>query len=256
MASTESQIEKIQKHVKALSGIASSLNTASDELTKAVGVLDEVLQELNIGLSVWVTFCDRSDKEDPDIYDYDQVGYCKVNGTWGIAIQNLWGDAGEDRHESEGPWLFTDAPREMRIQAVDKIPALIEALSKQASETQKKIADKTKQVRSLADAIRTAKINKDAIELEGITPEHFVALTEAVARQQKFVGELIMHAHRWELDGRTLRVYFHAAKRPFAEMLQGREALAKIQRAVQEVLGISAQISVHTSADQNGEVQK
>src|SRR5215467_16026708 len=98
MASTESQFEKIQKHSKALSGIASSLNTASDELTNAVGVLDEALKKLNIGLSVWVTFCDRSDKDDPDIYDYDQIGYCKVNSTWGIAIQNLWGDADAERH--------------------------------------------------------------------------------------------------------------------------------------------------------------
>jgi len=203
-----------------------------------------------------VTFCDKPDKDDPDIYDYDQIGYCKVNSTWGIAIQNLWGDADAERHESEGPWLFTDAPREMRIQAVDKIPALIEALSKQASETQKKIEEKTKQVRSLADALRVAKINKDAIELEGITPQHFVAITEAVA-QHKFLYELIMHSRRWKLDGHTLSVYFPAEKHAFAEMLEGRDAIAKVHGAVQQVLGISVQTEVHTEkASQNGKVQR
>lgn len=255
MASTESQVEKIQKHFQALSGIASSLNTASDELTKTVGALDEALKKLNIGLSVWVTFHDRSDKDSPELYDYDQIGYCKVNGTWGIAIQNVRGDASVDRHESEG-WLFTDAPREMRVQAVDKIPELIEALSKRASETKKKIEEKTKQVKSLADAIKVAKINKDTIELEGISPEQFAAITEAIARQQKFIGEVIMYAHRWELDGRTLRVYFHAEKRSFGEILQNLETLAKIHSVVQKVLGISVQISVQVSSDQNGKVQK
>lgn len=255
MASTESQVEKIQKHFQALSGIASSLNTASDELTKAVGVLDEALKKLNIGLSVWVIFRDRSDQSMPGVYDYDEIGYCKVNGTWGIALRTVWGDSELDRHESEGPWLFTDAPRGKRIQAVDKIPSLIEALSKQASETQKKIEEKTKQVRSLADAIRVTKIKKDAIELEGISPEQFVAITEAVARQQTFVGELIMHSHRLELGGRTMRVYFHAEKRAFAEMLEGRDAVAKMHSAVQQVLGIPVQIVVHT-VDQNGKGQK
>jgi len=55
-----------------------------------------------------------------------------------------------------GPWLFNDAPREMRLQGVEKLPDLIKALAEKAPETTKRIQAKTKEVRALADAIRPA----------------------------------------------------------------------------------------------------
>jgi prefoldin subunit 5 len=245
MASTESQVEKIQKHFQTLSDIASSLNAASDELTQAVGVLDEALKKLNIGLSVWVIFRSRSEEDSPEIYDLDQIGYCKVNGTWGIAIQRIWGDESIDRHDSEGPWLFRDASREMRVQAVDKIPELIEALGKQASETKKAIEEKTKQVKNLAEAIR-GDSSKNKVVVKGVSLGQVEGIISIVNEQQKFLGELVRQAHLWERAGDTLRVYFSSEKRPFAEMLQGRDSLLKFHNAVQQILGASIQIGVQT----------
>ena len=60
MTSSDSKIEKIQTHFKALSSVAPTLNAASDELTKAVAVLDENLKKLNVGLTAWVTFRSRA----------------------------------------------------------------------------------------------------------------------------------------------------------------------------------------------------
>jgi hypothetical protein len=157
MASSDSKIAKIQTHFQTLSSVATSLNSASDELTKVVGVLDEALKKLNIGLTVWVTFAEWSDEHDVGItqlsrYTCDQIGYCKVNGKWGIALQSVSGDdAGQD--EPEGPWLFNDAPRDMRLQAVDKIPEVIEKLGSEASSLVTRVQEKTKQVRELATAI-------------------------------------------------------------------------------------------------------
>jgi len=145
-----SKAEKIQTHFQALSSAATSLNTASDELTKAVGVLDDALRKLNVGLPVWVTV---SRWEDELRRGQDEIGYCKVNGKWGIALCRGWNDDAGGEDTIEGLWLFNDAPREVRLAGVDKLPEVIEALSKEAIETAKKVQEKTKEVRELAGAI-------------------------------------------------------------------------------------------------------
>jgi len=243
MASSDSKIAAIQKHFQVLSGVASSLNTASDELTRAVAALDEALKKLNVGLTVWVTFASITDEDYPEIYDSQQIGYCKVNGTWGIALRHVSGDAERGEQDEDGPWLFSDASREMRIQAVDKIAELIEALSKEASETTKMVQEKTKQVRDLADAIRQD-TSGNKVVANGLSTGQIKAIIVAVSAQQKFVGEIVQQANRWDWDGDTLRIYFSAQKRPFGEMLQGRDAVLKVQNAVQGILGAEAKIGV------------
>jgi hypothetical protein len=151
MTSKDSKFEKVQTDFQALSAVASSLNSASDELTKVVGILDGALQRLNIGLNVWIDYVNRA--EQPGEIDDDQIGYCKVNGKWGIGLRRIWGDTQRDFYEIEGPWLFNDSPRDMRLKSVDKIPELIAALSKAASEMTKKVQEKTQGVRELAGII-------------------------------------------------------------------------------------------------------
>jgi hypothetical protein len=150
---TDTKIAKIQTSFQALSEIAPALNTASDELTKTVSYLDEALKKLNIGLAAWVTFRYRGGEDEPQAYDEDQIGYSKVNGVWGIALKRIWGDPARGIYGHEGPWLFNDASREMRLLSVDKIPEVIEQLAKDAVDTKKKIEEKTEEVRTLADAI-------------------------------------------------------------------------------------------------------
>src|SRR5579859_1804079 len=114
MGLTDPKIAKIQTNFQALSEVASSLNAASNELTKVVSKLDEALKQLNVGLTDWVTFEDRLPQIDEQYY-CDQIGYCRVNGRWGISLRRIWGNERWDDHSEDGPWLFTDAPREMRL---------------------------------------------------------------------------------------------------------------------------------------------
>jgi prefoldin subunit 5 len=153
MSSNDAKAAKVQTNFQSLSAVASSLNAASDELTRVVGTLDEALKKLNLGLTVWVAFEDRSDENDPSQYDVDQIGYCRVSDKWGISLRHIWGHEAFDVHNEDGPWLFTNGPRELRLRSVDKMADLIEALSKEASATTKKIQDKTKEVGELARAI-------------------------------------------------------------------------------------------------------
>jgi hypothetical protein len=180
MTSGDSKIAKLQTDFQALSAVATELNVASDGLTKTVAILDEALKKLNVGLTVWVTFRRRAFDEQPLLYDLDQIGYCKVNGTWGIALQRIWGDEGapDPWENSDGPWLFNDAPRELRLRSVDKIPEVIAELAKEAFNTTKKIQEKTKEVLELANAI-TQVANDAKVRAKSLT------LAERVAAGQK-----------------------------------------------------------------------
>jgi hypothetical protein len=251
MTSSDSKIEKIQTHFKALSSVAPTLNAASDELTQAVAVLDENLKKLNVGLNAWVTFRSRaahpslSDEE----YDVDQIGYGKVDGKWGIALRHIWGNYALEEFGGEGPWLFNDAPRELRLLGVDKIPELIEALGKEASETTKKVRETTKQVHDLAAAVAEVTNEPQTAVVVG-TGELPVAQREYIKTRvrikQKFLGEILDQASRWELRGSELRICFLAEKQPFAEMLKGRDSLAKLTGIVKEYLGDTFKVVVNT----------
>lgn len=153
MTSSDSKVDKVQKDFQNLASIAISLNTASDGLTKVVGVLDEALKKLGVGITVWETFSDRGDENNPERYDCDQIGYSKVGSKWGIALRHIWGHEGFNDHNEEGPWQFNDAPREMRLRSVDKIADVIESLAKRAVETTKKIQEKTEELSELADVV-------------------------------------------------------------------------------------------------------
>ena len=55
--------------------------------------------------------------------------------------------------------------------------------------------------------------------------------------QQKFAGELLEHASRWELEGSELRICFPPEESAFAGLIEGRETLEKIRASSSKVLG-------------------
>ena len=144
--------ERVQASYKQLSLAANSLNAASDELGKAISVLDAALQKLNLGVSAWAQL---SGNEDPGTGTWwnRSVGYTKIRDKWGIALRTAGGNYNFPDDDSEELWLFNDAPRWMRIEAVGKIPDLLEALLKEAEETTKKIKSRTTQAHELAAAM-------------------------------------------------------------------------------------------------------
>jgi len=81
-----------------------------------------------------------------------------------------------------------------------------------------------------------------AAAAQGLSEEQVLEIRAAIQAQQKFLGELVEHAHRWELDGMELRIYFATEKRPFAEMIEGRESLEKVRVASSKVLGKSVRV--------------
>jgi hypothetical protein len=151
-AKKESPMLRAQKSYRELISVAHTLNEASDQLGKIIGPVDEALKALNLGISSWVSFNHFLDNNMN--FDCDQVGYSKVGGKWGIAIRSLSGN--EDWPENttvDGPWLFNEAPRRLRIGAIDKIPELLEALVKDATDTTNRINQKLRETEELAKVI-------------------------------------------------------------------------------------------------------
>ena len=76
-----------------------------------------------------------------------------------------------------------------------------------------------------------------AIQVSGISAEQVAEIKAGIQAQQKFLGELVDQSSRWELDGAELRIYFAPEKRPFAEMLEGRDSLERVRTISSNVLG-------------------
>jgi hypothetical protein len=147
--------ERIQTSYKQLTLAATHLNAASDELGQAIAILDVALQRLNIGVSAWVRLSGDEDPQDGNWWHRD-VGYTKARSKWGIALRDCEGNYTFPDHDREEVWPFNEAPRWMRIEAVNKMPDLLDALLKETEETTKKIKKKTVTAQQLAVAINKA----------------------------------------------------------------------------------------------------
>jgi DNA polymerase-3 subunit gamma/tau len=89
------------------------------------------------------------------------------------------------------------------------------------------------------------KVGTDAA---GLTAEQVAEIKTVIQSQQKFLGELVEHSYRWELEGSELRLYFPMERRAFAEMLEGRESLEKVRAASSTVLGRSVRVCAKLEA--------
>jgi len=76
----------------------------------------------------------------------------------------------------------------------------------------------------------------------GLSEQQVAEIRAAIQAQQKFLGELLEHAHRWELEGAELRIFFATEKRAFAEMVEGRDSLEKIRAVSGKVLNRSVRV--------------
>jgi DNA polymerase-3 subunit gamma/tau len=94
----------------------------------------------------------------------------------------------------------------------------------------------------------TAKSNGAAAQAIGISQEHVSEIKSEIQAQQKFLGELVEQSSRWELEGAELRIYFSPEKRPFAEMMEGRETLEKIRVISSKVLGRAVRVCAKLGA--------
>ena len=120
----------VQESYKQLAQAAVSLNSASDELGRAISMLDAALKKLTLGASAWVTLSENDgSKLGHDWWWARQFGYTKVRDKRGVALRSISGDHSYPDSDSEEAWIYNDAPRWMRTEAVAMIPELLEHCS-------------------------------------------------------------------------------------------------------------------------------
>jgi DNA polymerase-3 subunit gamma/tau len=76
----------------------------------------------------------------------------------------------------------------------------------------------------------------------GMSVEHVAEIKSTIQAQQKFIGELLEHASRWELEGSELRIYFPSEESAFAGLIEGRETIEKIRASSSKVLGRAVRV--------------
>jgi len=158
-------LERVASYYTQLSTVAADLNAVSDELGKSIAEIDAALKKLNLGISTWVTIHgDDSSPYDDSFWNRD-IGYAKVSSKWGISLRTVNGQYSDpDRAETE-EWLFNDAPRSLRLEAIDKIPELLEQLSKEAVKTTKNIRARLSEAQAVAEAVKNAAYKSTRVPL-------------------------------------------------------------------------------------------
>ncbi len=91
-------------------------------------------------------------------------------------------------------------------------------------------------------------IARTADPFSGLDAAQVMAIKSAVVSQQKFLGELVEHAIRWELESGEIRLYFPTESRALAELLQGRESMEKLRSISSRVLGQQLRVCVKLEA--------
>ncbi|HXB56128.1 MAG TPA: hypothetical protein VN461_15215, partial [Vicinamibacteria bacterium] len=142
---------KVSTSFQQLKAAAAQLNTISDELAGPVAALDAALKPLNLGISAWVKFAGDFDHDTGDFWTRE-IGYAKVGAKWGIALRTREGNAA-DPDQSIERWPFNEAPRAYRVDAVEKLPDLLETLIKEATATAEKVKGKIAYVQQVVAAI-------------------------------------------------------------------------------------------------------
>jgi hypothetical protein len=145
--------------LKQLSAASEALNSASDQFNQQINSIEQALSSYNLGVSAWVTAVSKNEEEYDeggtliDKYTRDiMVGYQKHGTTWcltaGLSIpdHSYWKD-----------WVLKDAPRDIRLQAIDGIPKLLEKLILAAEQLTKENSQKVTDARVLASSIKPKK---------------------------------------------------------------------------------------------------
>ena len=89
----------------------------------------------------------------------------------------------------------------------------------------------------LAPPAPSGKEKISEIATSGLDAAQVLEIKAGIQSQQKFIGELLEHSSRWELEGAELRIYFPAERSTFAGLIEGRDTLEKIRNVSGMVLG-------------------
>lgn len=147
--------------LKQLSTASEGLNNVSDIFNGQIKVIEDALASYNVGVSAWVPAftdsheeCDRVGNVLGVVETHYSLGYQKSGGRWCLMVSSLCEYGYPPGEGQRRDWVLLDAPREIRMKAIDAVPKLIEALIAEATRLTTEIAHKTSDARTLAISVK------------------------------------------------------------------------------------------------------
>lgn len=144
--------------IKELKTTATHLNNSSDDLTKALTEINEKLNAMNLGITVWLgagagglalssKVIERPKNAQRFVESAEEkelLGYAKTDRGWGLAVKIVREEYGYFEGDSSCPFttpieletkLLLDSSREKRVAAISLLPDLLSMLKESAEKT-------------------------------------------------------------------------------------------------------------------------
>jgi DNA polymerase-3 subunit gamma/tau len=99
-----------------------------------------------------------------------------------------------------------------------------------------------------APAAMPAVIVRSAAAGDSLVEAQVDSIRSAIVAQEKFLGELVGHASRWEMSGGEVRLFFPTESRALAEMLQARDPMERLRNVASRILGHTVRVCVKLEA--------
>jgi DNA polymerase III subunit gamma/tau len=100
----------------------------------------------------------------------------------------------------------------------------------------------------LAPAVIPGAVARSAAAGDGLVEAQVDSIKNAIVAQEKFLGELVGHASRWEMSGGEVRLFFPTESRALAEMLQARDPMERLRNVASRILGHTVRVCVKLEA--------
>jgi hypothetical protein len=154
--------DKIESTLKKLAAVSQSLNQASDLVTSRIADVEGALREYKLGVEAWVDI--RRWYEEGQFTDgswfrlgrTQKLGYGKKDGKWGL----LTYISAEESDEPEEFSFLREAPRDLRLTAIDKLPELLEALVEKAVQTAQEATKKAEKAGQIAAGLAKKQVTQ------------------------------------------------------------------------------------------------
>jgi hypothetical protein len=144
--------DKVESTLKKLASVSQSLNQASDLVTSRIAEVETALREYKLGVEAWVDirrWYDEGQYTDGSWYRLgrtQRLAYGKKDAKWGLLTYII----AEESDEYEEFAFLREAPRDIRLTAIDKLPALLEALVERAVQTAQEATKKAEKAGQIA----------------------------------------------------------------------------------------------------------
>jgi DNA polymerase-3 subunit gamma/tau len=101
---------------------------------------------------------------------------------------------------------------------------------------------------TVVPAVPASIFARSAVAGDGLMEAQIDSIKSAILTQEKFLGELVGNASRWEMSGGEVRLFFPTESRALAEMLQARDPMERLRNVASRILGHTVRVCVKLEA--------